>query len=355
MSTNPYASKAMLVLVGFSKWEPRKYDKKVSQEVADKHKTDIKAGRYNKRLFIEPPASLQAVHAAINAAADAYYSETLPWSDDGCRLLPSINYLHFCDVMRAHQARIETAVRAFVPDYPAAIDLARNQLNGMFNEEDYPPVSQIADRFGMVIKFQPVPEGKDFRVELGKEHVAQLRQQIDADTQRAMDEAVEESFGQLFDATEHMVTILTANDPKRSIKDVLIENTRETVERIKRLNLTNNPKLVKYGEEIIKSLCASDGQTLRSMETVRESVAREAARLTAELAKELGIAMPQAEPVAAEKPVKKQARRAERPVSKAAKAKAAKTKASKPAAEPVTAASVDAAVNDLAAMMGMSQ
>lgn len=345
-NSNPYASKAMLVLVGFSKWEPRKYDKKVSQEVADKHKTDIKAGRYNKRLFIEPPASLQAVHAAINAAADAYYSETLPWSDDGCRLLPSINYLHFCDVMRAHQARIETAVRAFVPDYPAAIDLARKQLNGMFNEEDYPPVSQIADRFGMVIKFQPVPEGKDFRVELGKEHVTQLRQQIDADTQGAIDAAMEEAFGQLFDATAHMIEMLTAKDPKRSIKDVLVENTRETVERVKRLNLTNNPKLVKYGDEIIEKLCASNGQTLRSVETVRESVAREAARLTAELAKEIGIEMPQAE-----KPIKKQAKRKEKPVSKAAKAK---TKTSKPATEPVTAASVDAVVSDLAAMMGLN-
>ena len=347
-NSNPYASKAMLVLCSFSKWEPRKYDKSVSQEVADKHKTSLKAGRYNKRLFIETPASLQAVHSAISAAADSYYSETLPWSDDGCRLLPSINYLHFCDVMRAHQARIETAVRAFVADYPSLIEVARQQLNGLFNEEDYPPASQIADRFGMVSKFYPVPTGNDFRVDLGKEQVAQLRQQIDTDTQGAIDAAMEEAFGQLFDATAHMIEMLTAKDPKRSIKDVLVENTRETVERIKRLNLTGNPKLVEYGNKIIAKLCASDGQTLRSVETVRESVAKDAAKLTAELAAELGIAMPQAEP---EKPAKKQAKRKEKPVSKAAKAKA---KTGKPATEPVTAASVDAVVSDLAAMMGMN-
>ncbi len=351
----------MLVLVGFSKWEPRKFDKKVTAEVAAKHNVTEKAGRYNKRLFIETPASLQAVHSAISAASETYYNETLPWSDDGCRLLPSSNYLTFCDAMRAHQAQIETAVRGFVAEYPQLIQIAKQQLNGLFKEEDYPPVSQIAERFGMATKFYPVPEGKDFRVELSKEHLASLRQQIDQDTEKAFNDAMDEAFGQLFDATAHMAEMLTAKDPKRSIKDVLVENTRATVERIKRLNLTNNPQLAEIGNRIIAQLCATDGGTLRSQDATRETVAKNAAKLTKELADILDIPMPQAEPepvkpAKASKPAKQA--KASKPTGKSvtSSAPAKPVKASKPAAAQPTvdpAAQVAAITNDLAAMMGM--
>lgn len=352
---NPYASKAMLVSVAFSKWEPRKYDKTVSQEVADKHQTTIDAGRYNKRLFVKTPASLKAVNSALSAASETYYNETLPWSDAGCRLLPCSNYLRFCEAMRRHQAEIEDAARRFAIDYPALIDEAKKELNGLFNRADYPAVSEIEGRFGMASKFYPVPTGADFRVSLSADHLADLQAAIDSDTQKAIEDAMLEAFGQLFDAAQHMAEMLCQPDPKRSIKDVLVENTREAVARVKRLNLTKDAKLEQIGERILADLCTWDGGTLRSVDSARETVAKAAINLKEELADILDL--PTSEPLPAPEPEKPKgkgktpkAKKTEKPVKTASAPKKAPKAETKPA---VTMAAVEMITNDLAAMMGM--
>lgn len=357
-TSNPYASKAMLVLVGFSKWEPRKYDKKASKEVTDKHGIDPKAARVNKRLFVETPASLKAIYAAMDAAADTYYNETLPWSDDGCRLLPVMNYDKFTSEMRAHQTRIDAAVRAFVPEYPNMIEAAKAELKDLWNEDDYPASGLIADRFAMVVKTLPVPLGQDFRVSLADKQVAELQKQIDQDTASAFEFAIEEAFGLLFDAVEHLAKMLTAKDPKRSIKDVLIDNTASVAARVKRLNLSNDKQLIEYADRIIAKLCSIDGQTLRDSETTRATVTEDALTIKRELAQKLGIKLDDEPAPEPQKPVKKP--RKEKPVSKAAKAKASKpVKAVEPEVilpKQVKSSprDVDAIADNLASLMGMT-
>ena len=50
-SNGNLATKAMLVDLSIRAWNARKFDKKITKEVAQRHGTTEKAGRYNKNLL----------------------------------------------------------------------------------------------------------------------------------------------------------------------------------------------------------------------------------------------------------------------------------------------------------------
>ena len=53
---------AMLVSLTVKQWAARKYDKRVSHEVAKTHNTDVDVGRYNKQLLEKSADSFVTTH-----------------------------------------------------------------------------------------------------------------------------------------------------------------------------------------------------------------------------------------------------------------------------------------------------
>ena len=141
--TNILASRAMLSAVTIRQWTARKLDKQITAEVADRHGAGADAGRYNKALIARD--ALAAIVTAANAARTEHYARTFPWLDDGARVLPAAGYLAYSETMRGLRSDFELAVELFLASYPSFVDDARQRLNGMFNESDYPSASEISD------------------------------------------------------------------------------------------------------------------------------------------------------------------------------------------------------------------
>ena len=76
---------AMLVSLRISAWSGRQYDRKASNHVAVHHEASASAGRYNKCLL--PKAAFAALTATMSKARSSHYEQTLPWDDQGSRLL----------------------------------------------------------------------------------------------------------------------------------------------------------------------------------------------------------------------------------------------------------------------------
>lgn len=66
MNSAALANKAMQVRLSISQWSARKYDRKVSSEVASKYNTDNDAGRYNKVLIAKD--AIVKIQKIANAA-----------------------------------------------------------------------------------------------------------------------------------------------------------------------------------------------------------------------------------------------------------------------------------------------
>jgi hypothetical protein len=86
--------RALLVQLSISQWTARKYDKRITKEVAHSNNTAVEAGRYNKSLL---PMNdyLDRVHKKSTHIRNKFYDNTLPWGLEGTMMLPSANYLNF--------------------------------------------------------------------------------------------------------------------------------------------------------------------------------------------------------------------------------------------------------------------
>jgi hypothetical protein len=83
---------AMVLNLQIGIWQGHRLDKEASRKVTEEANANADAARVNKHLV--PKDALKAITAASTAVRAHFYSKTLPWKDNGDRLLTR---LLFCD------------------------------------------------------------------------------------------------------------------------------------------------------------------------------------------------------------------------------------------------------------------
>ena len=274
------SDKAMLVKLSISKWSARKHDKKVSREVAASHGTAEDRGRYNKVLVAKE--ALQAIQKAESAARTYHYDNTLPWKDDGARILPSANYLPYTQEMRELKAEFDCQVTEFLANYPSLLSQARYDLNGLFNEADYPDGFKIQKKFSFDMEIDPMPTAADFRVNLQSDEVGRIRDEIEVRLNRAQDDAMRDLFTRVYDVVRHMADKL--GTPDAIFRDSLVTNVQDLVDLLPRLNLTGDPKLDALRDEVADKLLGYGAEDLRRNQFARKETAQAAQDILAAMA-----------------------------------------------------------------------
>lgn len=272
MSTHDMHSRAILVSLRISAWSARKYDKKVSQEVATSHGVTIDAGRYNKHLMPENAKAYKALMSHIGNLRQEHYAQSLAWGDDGWRLLPIKNHSAYTDAMRKGFHAADSLLNEFVYDYPNLRDVARIQRNGMFREDDYP--KNIRARFEWSLEFNPVPSTGDYRVELSDEEIAIIAESTERRVTSAFVDAQNDAVKRLYDCVLKIQERL--GSPEAIFRDSLIQNARELCDVLKRLNLSDDENLEKMRRETELLATTAIPETLRGVPEVRLDTANRA-------------------------------------------------------------------------------
>jgi hypothetical protein len=279
--------KAMLASLKISRWSASKHDKNITEEVAKKHGADPTMGRYSKRLIAKE--RLEEIAQIATRARHHHYENTLPWLDDGARILPAANYFDYMQQQNDLKALFEQAVAGFAREYPAYVDEAKRSLNGLFRPEDYPAASDIAGMFAMTVEIAPMPEAEDFRVSLSDAENARIREQIQGRLDEAVEGAMQHVWERMFEAVERMVERLknysvdSNGKVKNAFRDSLVTNIRELVELLPKLNITGNNMLEDMRHRLNDELCQIDATVLRENATVRKEVAQNAEAILAEI------------------------------------------------------------------------
>lgn len=280
------SNKAMLVNLSISLWSARKYDKKVSQEVAVKHNTSDNVGRYNKNLLPVDSKSYAETVKFANEARVMHYKQTLPWNDNGSRILPAGNYLEYMKLLREQRAKFELAYTVFVSEYPTLHTNAQAILNGLYDSKDYPSQAEMSRKFSFHVKVYPMPDKQDFRVSLGDGEVDSIREQIERDTNNAVANAMKDLYNRLHIAVSHMAEKLS--DPKGIFRDSLVSNIRELCDLLPRLNLSGDATLEAKRIEIQRELASFEPEEIRNDARVRSELARKAQVIQNDLAGYMG-------------------------------------------------------------------
>jgi hypothetical protein len=278
-------SRAMLVSLKLSKWSAVKYDKKISAEVAAQHNADQDAGRYNKRLIPKGKNSYADLITAYGALYSEHVIQTLPWSDEGWRLLPMANHGAYVAMVRKHRAVIDVHLNDFLNDYPTIQDDVRRRVNGLFNAADWPSVIDMRKRFSIKVDFNPVPAGEDFRVDLDSATLADIARDTEERVNHAVVAAQQDAVNRLHECVSRIAERLS--DPQNVFRDSLIENARELTGVLTRLNVTDDPRIEELRQRV-ETLASVSPEALRTLPFQRATTAQEADKILADMAAAFG-------------------------------------------------------------------
>jgi hypothetical protein len=267
------ASSAMLVEMSISTWTARKLDKKVSTQVDLDNGAKTKVVNANKNLMAGTGVLDTIVKYAANARA-WHLSQTLPWTDNGSRLLPMSNFMNYKKQLGELEANYEALVDKFIIAYPNLVSAAAFQLGTLFDRNEYPDESSLKRKFKFTYSFFPVPTAGDFRIDINEEAKAEIMANCNSAYQDRLNNAMREAWSRLHDCLSRMSERLTDNaDGSRKIfRDSLVENGVELVTMLKHLNITQDPKLEQARRELQVAIGAHDLDSLRDNSNAREAV-----------------------------------------------------------------------------------
>ncbi len=282
---------AMLVTLRIHGWSGHRYDRKASQYVAVHHDASASAGRYNKRLL--PKAALSALNATLNEARKNHYHHTLPWDDLGARLLPVANYERYTAALGKLIDRMLTERQRFIADYDNQVEQARLDLGRLFRADDYPSRDELRGRFSAAYRIVPVPDAGHFLADLAAGERLRLRQDIERHVSERLNGALGDLYRRLGEAVGHVCERLTEDDngKPKVFRDSLIENLRELVDTVPRLNLFQDRQLEALCRDVREKIAHVEPDVLRPTgasgkfdPAVRRRVKRDAEDLAAHFA-----------------------------------------------------------------------
>ena len=130
------STRAMLCSLSIGMWSARKHDPEASEEIATRHGAQADAGRYHKVLL--PKEALAEILKIVNEARQEHYFMTLPWDDDGYRVLPAAAYMDHTAKMRALSNRFSRRSTPWSQKFGQLVEDAKVRLGGLFRPGDYP-------------------------------------------------------------------------------------------------------------------------------------------------------------------------------------------------------------------------
>lgn len=276
--------KAVLVQVKRRMYSPYKLDEAESKAYG--------AGNVNKHLF---QGTDNRVKVAISKYTEVYTyvkDNTVPWTT-GVELL---NINHYMDFTRGLRERIDAAnaaVADLVANWDTEVqrDLKRLQdiayakgKPNLADPNDYPDADEVAARFGIEVRYMPVPTTGDFRVGISDEDKASLQRQLDDATTNATKHVL----NQMIEPMQRAVKKLTVpiGDDGSIFRDSLIDNMVDVADRMARVNVSDDPQITERIKDLqsLVNVYANNKDVLRNSQSVREKAATQIDDLMSQMA-----------------------------------------------------------------------
>ena len=278
------ASSAMLVELSISAWTARKLDKKVSTQVDLDKNTKTRVGNYNKNL-LAGTGFLDTIQKYASSARNWHLTQTLPWSDNGLRLLPMSNFLAYKENLATLEKNYTALVDKFVVAYPNLVSAAAFQLGDLFDREEYPDVEKVARKFKFGVNYMPVPMAGDFRIDINEEAKSEIVASCEKAYADRLNNAMKDAWDRLHKVLLRMsdrldVDWVDASEDEdrgkvikpRVFKDTMLEEATELVDLLSHFNVAKDPMMEEARMDLARAIQHNDSTDLRQNMIAREAV-----------------------------------------------------------------------------------
>ena len=257
----------MLVNLQIGVWRGYKLDKAKTHEVTSEADAAPDAARVNKHLVSS--AALSDITAIVTQLRHQFHAKTLPWKDNGDRILTRVIYMPFIEEHEGLVTKFNAAKQDFLEEkYPAAMEQASFRMGEMFDPNDYPTVAQLAHKFYVNLDIDGIPTAYDFRL---KDNEAAMQARVT--------KAMNGLWQKLAEPLEHFAERMEAEElDGKSLKfqATTISNLREIVDILPMLNFTGDKNLEGMRVEIERQITRYEPEDLRKNKLVRQAVGAQA-------------------------------------------------------------------------------
>lgn len=267
------SSSAMLVELNISIWTARKQAKSVASQVDVDNGTKTKVISAYKGLLAGDD-SLAAIQKLAGLIRTYHMNVTSPWNDSGQRLLTTAYFMPY----KAEMARLEKEywflVNDFLPAYGNKISAAAFQLGSLFDREEYPDVSQVQHKFGMSVRYTPVPESGDFRVDIGNEAMNDLKDQYDKLYQSNLDKVTQDAWDRLYKVLTQLSFGLRTdeNGKQGKVYSSVVDNAKDLCDLLQHFNVSGDTQLEAMRIKLEDTITGIDAKDIKDSDYVRGTV-----------------------------------------------------------------------------------
>ena len=267
------SQKCMVVDLQLSRWSGTKTDLKASKQlIADANAREGSAV-VSKRLV--PKEAFTDIVTACNALRAHMSKHTLPWSDNGQRIMTRNIFEIFMSGYGELERQFNSAVAEFITvKYPQARDQASFRMGDLFVESDYPTIEELQKKFQVTLDIDGITEPDDFRVALPQQELDKLKASMEESIQRRLGSAMQDVWLRIAELLEHYIEKI--GDEDAIFRDSTVNNLVDLMNILPGLNVTGDPKLREIRQKIMAGIGAYQPADLRKTKELRAVAAKEA-------------------------------------------------------------------------------
>ena len=161
---------------------------------------------------------------------------------------------------------------------------------GLFRLEDYPGTEALQGKFAIRYRIVPVPDARHFMADLAQGETERVKRDIEQQVRTRLNDAQRDLYRRLGEAVERVGERLREDENGKPLvfRDSLIENIRELVDVVPRLNIFADDDLTMLCREVKDKFAGIEPDALRPSgrfdPNLRRQVKRDADALTAQFA-----------------------------------------------------------------------
>lgn len=167
---------------------------------------------------------------------------TSPWLDGGIRILPTAFYDDYQTKEQALKQDADMYIKRLAQSYDEIKAASKKYLGGLYNEADWPTKEAFGRKFGVSIRFMPIPRSEDFRLNHGAESLLD-----------ELEDSVKLDVWTRIAAMMERVKKALSGGPGRGPTDRMVEDLKELSVLLPGLNITADAKVQKIANDIQKA------------------------------------------------------------------------------------------------------
>ncbi|MHA1690562.1 MAG: hypothetical protein ACTSU7_02880 [Candidatus Heimdallarchaeaceae archaeon] len=276
-------SRGILMKVSCHKPGNTKTDQDVTEEVAESHHcsgSPTRVGRYIKNLF--DPNSMKAINSAVAEIKRYMSSKTLPWGTGGWFFVEKSMFEEKRKGLGARKQRFDKAAKDWLEKYENAVEDAKLRLGpDLFNENDYPPKEVMEKKFGVSVKFRPVPNSEDVIIDISEKELQEIKNQLRKEELEKLNDWTNLLWNRLYKYIKKIHDKMKEGDsvntkgetkPPRFRKEML-EHLQSLVPLLSKLNVMDDKNLEEMRRNLERSLVGTiSAEELRNNANARVQV-----------------------------------------------------------------------------------